>query len=98
MSEEWNEVFFAPIYKDGTYGAIGHIRYKGEPINNCGRITYEDEVTDITVVGRAVIPCKDCKYWVEDGWCAENSADPYEYPERDAYDFCSRGERRLFRK
>lgn len=40
------------------------------------------------------ILCKDCKYWTEEQTCAESSADPFEYAERDADDFCSRGERR----
>lgn len=43
---------------------------------------------------RKVIFCKDCKYWTEEQTCAESSADPFECPERNADDFCSRGERK----
>ena len=46
------------------------------------------------VKAKEVISCKDCKYWTEEQTCAESSADPFECPERDADDFCSRGKRK----
>jgi len=39
------------------------------------------------------ILCKDCKFWIE-GVCIQSSADPFECTERNADDFCSRGERK----
>lgn len=40
-----------------------------------------------------IIHCEDCKYWI-DGVCIQSSADPFECTERNADDFCSRGERK----
>ena len=102
MKDEWQEVFYTPIYKDGSYGEIGHIRYKGEPVENCGLISFEN-CLDITIVGRTVIRCKDCKYWTElpfaqstKGYCGRLIQGDYNnhdfYFEMDANDFCSRGE------
>ena len=91
MKEEWNDVFFAPINEDGSYGEIGHISYKGEPVENCGLISFKN-CLDITIVGRAVIRCKDCKYWDVDndvGFCTRT-----EDCDWSADDFCSRGEKR----
>lgn len=45
------------------------------------------------IKGKLLVECKDCKYWIE-GVCTKSSADPFECTERNADDFCSRGEKR----
>ena len=99
MSEKTNKVYFAPIKFDGTYGTVGSVEYDGEPVTR-GALTFD--YSDDAIVGKVIIPCKDCKYWNteyrkdEEKWsvCTREHDDPYEVMGMDADDFCSRGERK----
>lgn len=87
--EEWQDIFYTPINEDGSYGAIGHIRYQGkEKAENCGLISFD--AFDMTIVGRVVIRCKDCKYWCEYDYTCRH----HRTVGMTADDFCSRGVRK----
>lgn len=79
-------IYFAPKNPDGTYGAIGRADYDDE--------LHDKEIIMAGFIGKEIIPCKDCKYWVckeveghiDEHYCGLLAEDMY------ADDFCSRGE------
>ena len=83
-------VYYTQILPDDSYGGIGEITYNGEPPTE-GLISFELGYGDtVPIIGRVVIPCKNCEHWDADGYCHEHE----EYGWRED-DFCSKG---LFRK